>query len=438
MGFNLKDLESEILDQYFEKNQRPWILGFSGGKDSTMLLQVVWNTLKSVRQAPKERDIYVVCNNTLVENPKIIEYTEKVLDKIQEEASKQNLPFKVVRTTPRLEDSFWTNLIGKGYPAPNNMFRWCTERLKINPTTKFIKEKIDETGEVIILLGTRSDESSARARSIKKHEVTGQRLRKHVLPNAYVYAPIKDVTIDELWQYLLQVSSPWGSNNKELVTIYRNANSGDCPLVIDDSTPSCGNSRFGCWVCTVVTKDRSMEALIENGEEWMEPLMELRDLLSASREDRDKRETKRRNGMSGADIWGPYTPAFRAEFLDKLLRAQKEIQSVQRDITLINYQELVAIQVLWYRDNIFNFNVADIYNNIYGTDIQLENGNQAIKKEKELLKKVCKESEDFELINELLALQKTKTLLMTNRGLQNDLENKLDDFISSRDVKDVS
>ena len=123
MSINLKELEAEILDQYYESNRRPWILGFSGGKDSTMLLQVVWNTLKSVPQAPKERDIYVVCNNTLVENPKIIEYTEIVLKKIQEEASKQNLPFKVIKTTPRLEDSFWTNLIGKGYPAPNNMFR---------------------------------------------------------------------------------------------------------------------------------------------------------------------------------------------------------------------------------------------------------------------------------------------------------------------------
>lgn len=144
MSLNLQELEAEIYEQYFERNPRPWILGFSGGKDSTMLLQVVWNTLKREPNAPKERDVYVVCNNTLVENPKIIEYTEKVLNKIQEAASKQNLPFKVIRTTPRLEDSFWTNLIGKGYPAPNNMFRWCTERLKINPTTKFIKEKVDE------------------------------------------------------------------------------------------------------------------------------------------------------------------------------------------------------------------------------------------------------------------------------------------------------
>src|SRR5690606_16882109 len=143
------------------------------------------------------------------ENPKIIEYTERVLKKIQIAAAEQSMPVTVHRTIPKLEDTFWVNLIGKGYPAPNNIFRWCTERMKINPTTQFILDKISDEGEAIILLGTRSDESASRARSIKKHEIEGQRLRKHVLPNAFVYAPIKDVLTDELWQYLAQVPSPW-------------------------------------------------------------------------------------------------------------------------------------------------------------------------------------------------------------------------------------
>lgn len=431
MSLDIRVLEAEILDQYFEHNKRPWVIGFSGGKDSTMLLQVVWNALLSSPDTPKERDIYVVCNNTLVENPMIIEYTDRVLNLIQEAASFQNLPFKVIRTTPRLEDSFWTNLIGKGYPAPNNTFRWCTERLKINPTTKFIKEKVDETGEVIILLGTRSDESSSRARSIQRHEVTGQRLRKHILPNAFVYAPIKDVKTDEVWQYLMQVKSPWGANNKELISIYKNANSGDCPLVIDTTTPSCGNSRFGCWICTVVSKDRSMEALINNGEEWMEPLMELRDFLVETRNDRRYRETKRRNGQEGDDVWGPYTAEFRADFLKRLLIAQKEIKESQPEMVLINYQELVAIQVLWYRDNIFKYTVADIYSSVFGYNLALTEVNEAIRREKQLLKSVCvDEPKDFDLLNDLLAIQKTKTILMNTRGLQNDFENKLEMYMN--------
>lgn len=429
MKFTPQKIQEEIVDQYLhDESPRPWIVGFSGGKDSTMLLQLVWYAVKSIPAELRTRKIYVVCNNTLVENPKILEYSERVLNKIQQAASEQSVPVYVSRTTPKLEDTFWVNLIGKGYPTPNNLFRWCTERLKITPTTQFIIDKISEEGEAIILLGTRSDESATRAKSIRKHTVEGQRLNKHIfLPKASVYTPIKNVVIDDLWQYLMQVKSPWGANNKELVALYKNANSGDCPLVIDESTPSCGNSRFGCWVCTVVKKDRSMEGLIENGEEWMEPLIEFRELLVESRDKEGWREIRRRNNDEGP---GPYTPEIRALFLEKLLKAQFEIQKSQSDMMLINYQELVAIQVTWYRDSIFGFKVADIYNSIYGTKLTFEYQDEKTVKEKELLKKIS-DAKDFVLIDDLLTLQKTKTILMNKNGLQNDFENRIERFIQT-------
>ena len=428
MALDLKQLEAEIIEQYLEDdNNRPWIIGFSGGKDSRMLLQTVWIALKKVVKELRKRDVYVVCNDTLVENPKIVQFNKKVLAQIQESAVKQSLPLTVVETIPKIEETFWVNLIGKGYPAPNKIFRWCTERLKINPTTRFILEKVQERGEAIILLGTRSDESSRRAQSIKDNEITGKRLRKHLLPNAWVYAPIKSVTIDELWQYMLQVPCPWGSDNRELITLYKNASGGDCPLVIDKTTPSCGQSRFGCWVCTVVDRDKSMEGLIENGEEWMEPLLDLRDLLAKSRESNLYRYETRRDGTRKEGTLGPYREVFRAEFLEKLLVAQKEIQAEQgEDISFITYQELIAIQVLWFRDHFFEPTVSDIYNKVYGYELDLGDINQSVIKEKELLKDVCHdEPEYFNLINDLLTLQKTKVLLMKNRGLQKDLEERI-------------
>lgn len=430
MAFDHKKIQDEILDQYLnDDNPRPWIVGFSGGKDSTMLLQLVWNSLKQIPSELRQKKVYVVCNNTLVENPKIIKYTEEVLQKIEKAAFDQSMPIFVERTTPKLENSFWVNLIGKGYPAPNNTFRWCTERLKISPTTEFIKNTISEVGEAIILLGTRTDESSTRSKSIKKHTVQGERLRKHILSNAYVYAPIQEVKIGELWQYINQVPSPWGANNKMLNALYRNANSGDCPLVIDDTTPSCGNSRFGCWVCTVVKRDKSMEALIENGEEWMEPLVELRDLLKDYRNDPAWREERRRDGSDGI---GPYRIEKRALILESLLRAQKEVNEQEPDLSLINYQELVAIQVIWYRDNHFTHSVADIYNKIYGTHLTDHDFKDHFIYEKELLKEACNGNpEDFKLINELLELQKSKTILVKARGLQHDLENRLEQFVKS-------
>lgn len=428
-----EEIKEEIVDQYLnDDNPRPWIVGFSGGKDSTLMLQLVWYAIKSIPEELRTRTIYVICNNTLVENPKILDYVERVLKQIEKAAAEQSMPVFVHQTIPAIEDSFWVNLIGKGYPAPNNIFRWCTERLKINPTTRFITEKIDEHGEAILLLGTRSDESANRAKNLKKREVKGERLRKHILPNAFVYAAIADVKTDDLWMYLAQVKNPWGSSNKELITLYKNANSGDCPLIIDKNIPSCGNSRFGCWVCTVVKRDKSMEALIINGEDWMEPLMELREDLMESRDSEGKREKKGRDGRDRKGGLGPYKPSYRAEFLEKLLIAQKEISESHPEMeNLISYQELVGIQVIWYRDGIFSHKVADIYQSVFGKEIQIAGVNEQTIKEQEMLKDSCKDSpKDFELIHELLALQKTKTILMNNRGLQNDIENRLEKFVT--------
>lgn len=436
----LSFIEEEILDQYLaEDDNRPWIIGFSGGKDSTMLLQLVWNALKKIPEGIRyTRDVYVVCNDTLVENPRIVQFIEKTLHSIEVAAVAQGMPFKVQRTTPVLEDTFWVKLLGLGYPAPSNTFRWCTERLKIDPTTRFIKTQISAKGEVIILLGTRSAESANRARSIKKFAVKGQRLRKHILPNAYVYAAIKDIETNELWQYLMQVPPPWGGSHKELVTLYKNANSGDCPLVIDDTTPSCGNSRFGCWVCTVVNRDKSMEGLIINGEEWMLPLMELRDELFQNRNNRDVREVFRRQDRlkireaDQEESWGPYTPEYRAKVLEMVLKAQREIQDTQGEtLQLISHQELVAIQVLWYRDGIFKHQVSEIYNRIYETQIDMSKHEDKFREEEELLREVF-QPDHVELIQKSLKIMKTKSLMVKKRGLQNDIENLLDEYLMKK------
>lgn len=432
MSLNIQHLENEIIDQYLydEHPSRPWIIGFSGGKDSTMLLQIVWNALKRIEPILLTRQIYVVCNDTLVENPRIVKFINKTLKRIQKEANLNDFPIIVHQTMPNLENTFWVKLIGLGYPAPNKFYRWCTERLKIDPTTRFIKETTSMNEEAIILLGTRSDESSNRAASIKKHEVKGQRLRKHLLPNVFVYAPIKDVTTNEVWQYLNQVPPPWGGTHKELVTLYRNANAGDCPLVIDDTTPSCGNSRFGCWTCTVVNKDKSMEGLIDSGEEWMQPLADIRNFLIETRDNPEKyRQRERRDGSVHERFWGPYTFETRVEILKRILKAQKLIEASE-GIELITHQEMVLIQYYWFRDCFFKTKVSQVYNRIFKTQIDMSKQEEKYKQESDLLKKSCKqEPKDVELIQDLLALQKTKTLMIRKRGLQSDIDNRLNQFI---------
>ena len=433
MSLNIAYIESEIIDQYlYDESPRPWIIGFSGGKDSTMLLQMVWYALKKIPQELRTRQVHIVCNDTLVENPKIIEFIEQTLYHIQEASIEQSMPFYVKKTSPKLEDTFWVNLIGRGYPAPTSTFRWCTERLKINPTTKYIVETLSEEGEAIILLGTRSDESSNRAKSMKKHQRGTSRLRKHLLPNTFVYAPIKDVAIEELWQYLLQVPPPWGHSNRQLITLYNNATGGDCPLVLDKTTPSCGQSRFGCWVCTVVKRDKSMDALIDNGEDWMEPLQGIRDVLIEYRNP-EYREPRRRNGEESP---GPIKPEFRYDVLKRLIEAQVAIQEYDSSMILISNQELVAIQVIWYRDNIFRHSVADLYNSIYKKEIDMSKVNSNLQKEMELLKKACSQDDnDFNLIKDLLQLERNKMLMVKKRGLLVDLESKIDEHLKEINTK---
>lgn len=202
-----KRISDEIVEQYLA-DDRVWVIGFSGGKDSTTLLQLVFYALQRIPAEQRHKEVHVLCNDTLVENPAVVRYIDDTLDKIRAAGERLNFPLKVAKVTPTLADPFWVNIIGKGYPSPNRFFRWCTERMKINQTSAYIKTQISEHGEAIILLGTRKAESTNRAHSMKQHERKGQRLRRHTLPGAFVYAPIANLSDSEVWRYLLQSPNP--------------------------------------------------------------------------------------------------------------------------------------------------------------------------------------------------------------------------------------
>jgi DNA sulfur modification protein DndC len=443
MNKRIEYIIDEILDQYMyaDTTDRPWIIGFSGGKDSTVLLTLVWLALRKIKEEKivpfqLRRPIYVVCNDTMVENPIISTYVDEVLNQIEKQAREEDMPIFVRKTIPKLEDSFWVNVIGKGYPVPNTAFRWCTDKMKIKPTARFITEQVDECGEAIILIGTRKAESATRARSIKKHEIHGQRLTHHtILHNTYVYAPIKELMLEEVWYIINAIPCPWGFDNKILFNIYMDASADDyeCPTVVTDkSHGSCGQSRFGCWVCTVVKDDKSMRSLIKNGREWMQPLYDFRIELDAERNIIENRMPFRRDGRRAVNDMGPYIFSYRAKILRRLLEVQHELQQRDPKIKLISDQELIAIQVNWYRDFNFGHQVSEIYNSIYKESFSMEE-NEKNKLEAELMREVCKNNPDEgELIEQLLLLQKSKSLMQRRRGLKNEIELRLKEFLNSK------
>lgn len=422
MNKQISYIKAEIKDQYLQDN-KPWIIGYSGGKDSTALLQLVWYVLKELPQNKLTKNVHVICNDTLVENPKIVEWVDNSLEQIKQQAIIDKLPIIVKKTMPALDDTFWVNLIGRGYPTPNNSFRWCTDRLKIRPTSTYIKKQVEKSGEVIILLGTREDESSARKQSLKKHSVGNSRLSRHSdLQSAYTYKPIRYITTDDIWLYLLEEESPWASSNNELVALYRKASGGDCPVVIDDTTPSCGQSRFGCWVCTVVKKDKSMQSLIDNGEENLKPLIEIRNWLVDNRSDDKYRTGVLRNGGKGK---GPYNIQTREFLLTQLLNAEKNSQE-----KLITHQELKAIQIIWDRDG-YNKNVYKIYYKVYNQSI----GEKPImSKQDEIriaqnnkIKKICEEYQiNADSILKLLKKEKYKSLSLGKLSMATEVREEIE------------
>ncbi|MBA4542045.1 DNA phosphorothioation system sulfurtransferase DndC [Thermoactinomyces daqus] len=397
----------EIIKEVYLADNRPWVVGFSGGKDSSAVVQLTLNALGELEPEQRQKKVYVISSDTLVETPLIINQIDKALAKIQAEANRREIPVETQKVKPEINDTFWVSILGKGYPTPRQKFRWCTDRMKIKPANRFIQEKVSEHGEVVMVLGVRMDESKSRAESIKSHTIEGTHLMKHsTLPNAYTFAPIKDWTTDDVWEFLLD-EPVWGEENRNLLQLYQDSD-GECPLVIDADSKkvSCGNSRFGCWTCTVVNEDKALSGFINNGVDWLRPLLEYRNYLVKAREDRRMRQKCRTNGriyltenMKGLDMekavviqeselneyltknnidlktvedlnlivevpvegellpkkktlgLGPFTIKARKQLFHQLMETQEEIRKYYGvDIELISPEEIEEIERLWAKE----------------------------------------------------------------------------------------
>lgn len=350
---NWNDVLRNVRDEYLaEAHRLPWIIGFSGGKDSTVVAHAVFEALMSVPPSRRTRPVHIVSNDTLVESPLVISHLNKVTKIIQQAAANLDLPITVARTTPEIDQSFWVLLIGKGYPSPNMTMRWCTDRLKIQPTSGYIKKHISEFGAAIVLLGVRRDESSSRQQSIDRHRnARGTNLTEHPeLLGAYIYRPIVDLSTDDVWEILGTYPAPWGGTHADLFQLYRDAEGGECPVVLSkEEAPGCGtpNSRFGCWTCTVVEKDKSLQGFIDAGKHQYKPLVDFRDMLRDIRNKPEYRQAYRRNGrltfdLNGRHIPGPFTIQARKMILEALLKVQDEFGD-----TLISERELDLIYQHW-------------------------------------------------------------------------------------------
>lgn len=339
-GEELAAKTKAVLAALYQRDARPWVVAFSGGKDSTLLLQLVYEFLQGLGDKA-HKVVHVVASDTGVEAPNVSAYLAQTLERIGSAATATVLPLKVHLVRPEPHETFWAKLIGSGYPSPTRWFRWCTTNMKIRPSRRAIEEITRHEGSVILMLGTRIDESSDRGKRIQGREVTADGLNPHhEIPNALVATPISQWTTEQVWEYLYTHNPPpWGGSHDFLLDLYRQAAGGECPVVFDLSTPSCGGSRFGCWTCTVVKEDKSMQGFIQSGETRFAVLNEFRDKLKQVRELPEWRAPKRRDGSNGL---GPFLPEKRQQLLRELLELEATVGE-----QLIRNEDILAIQEKW-------------------------------------------------------------------------------------------
>lgn len=466
----LQETIDTIIQLYLEDNI-PWICGYSGGKDSSAVVQLVWMALQQIPKEKRHKNVHVISTDTLVESPVVALWAGQSIEKMKNTAIAEELRIIPHRLTPQIKNTFWVNLIGRGYPCPRVNFRWCTERLKIDASNQFIKQVLEAESEAILVLGSRKAESATRRRVMEGYEE--KRYREHLspngsFPNTYVFTPIENWEDSMVWQFLMQYQNPWGHSNKDLLAMYRGASAdNECPLVVESGTPSCGGSRMGCWVCTMVTEDKSLSAMIQNDEEksWMLPLLDFRNYIAGYKQDSDltQNELDRRRRdfrrMTGNLTWhnnrlvhGPYIKSVREDFLRRLLKLQLFIQKTGpeevRNVELINMDELRYIRKIWLNEkHEFDDTLPSIYKEVMGKDFE---DNSIIKNkyygknEWDILSEVCQELYPdhkllLELESSLLDMEAKNSAISARKNVVKNLEAEIKHayFKDEEDAEDM-
>lgn len=427
----------EEMKVVYKHDSRPWLIGYSGGKDSSLLVSLVVETINRLPESERTKKIFIVTSDTGVENPIVKRYMHSSSEKINEfsRTHKANIQADIIY--PDLIQSYWSLVIGLGYPTPEPPgFRWCTERLKILPMNRYTNDIIAKYGEVILLLGVRKAESMTRRRSISSREIEGKLLIPHTdIAKAYVYNPLTEIPNELVWEYLLKDDgiSSWGVDMKYLFSLYQGENLGEEQSVVGqidkDKIPVTGNSRFGCWCCTIVKEDKSLQRFIDNGSTELISLREFRNWLVSIRQNPEFRDNKRRNGKiyqkaSGEYGFGPFKMSARQEILRRLLVLQRDT-----GFELITVDELKTIDSLWdLEGDLTRRKLVDIYYSVFGIRLPWDEYKEPMYDEviiREL--KDASDSSDipFELITKLIVMINSNKYIAKSSKIKKEFDKLL-------------
>lgn len=299
---NQIDRAREIIRQTWEADPRPFYVCFSGGKDSTLLLQLVLE----VRDASEnKKKVYASFANTGYEmNGKLAQ-----MNKIWPQLEAIGVYIREVKPPP--EKKILVRIIGDGYPSPDFLCRYCTSESKRDP--QYAEEKVFALWHdgLIVCVGSRKEESVKRRKSLEKLGAPDVKELKHKRLKLENFFPLADVSTSELWEYLENLDKfKWGGTCDELVATMYSENKQ--------------RQRDGCWLCTVANESAGKCKLCARGQN------EFRQFLRMASHDQERRhlitnERIRKNSskyVGTTYAFGRFTLTARREILDKLQEAE--------------------------------------------------------------------------------------------------------------------
>lgn len=330
-----------IISKLLEKLDGKIFIAYSGGKDSTAVLKLLFESYLRTKSSNAEFEI-IYCD-TGVENPVIDRYVHNCLSALEQEFKHGNWPFSCKILHPETKQTYLVRVIGRGYPPPTNSFRWCTKDTRIRPVKHFIQS---QGRDPIIAVGTRYGESTQRDRTLRKSEEDASnssffQKQRDGYNEAVLFTPIIDFDVDDVWEALITLEKPIAIPTGTLVKLYKDGGA-ECPAIRDFKDKPCSKARFGCWTCTVVRKDKSAQNMIAEGYVELIPFLEFRDWLVEIRNKPEYRCKYRRNGREGL---GPFNLYARQVIFDRLKKLENEV-----GYAILSQKQEDAIKMLWQKD----------------------------------------------------------------------------------------
>lgn len=354
----LGETRQAIRRAYLRRGRHPWVLAHSGGRDSTLLAQLVREVVESLPETDRRRQVVLVGHDTLVEPRLVVGHLRGSLEAIRRTAREQGLPMTVRITQPNIDETFWVDVIGRGHIPPARKSRWCADRIKVRLMNRFLEQLVQVNGKAVLLVGTRKADPETRPRNTARRRAGARRMSRHGVEGCWLFAPLADFSDEEVRLAVMRGNPRWGGAQQDPITLDRNAE-GERPVVVaEDDALSCGTTspRFGCWACTVASKGRRLRGFVDAGGRdagARESLFEFRDWLAELREDDRNRDRTHRDGSvkrrsDGSHVPGPFTLAVRGQIFCRLLELQEKLGAA----SLIRPGEIELIEDIWRRDRV--------------------------------------------------------------------------------------